>query len=813
MRIGSSSSVSGGVPRVGRLTVAFAALTVAMAFYLAFSSEALALEETPDDNTWHVTGGRVETSALSADKQTLYIGGNFDKVWQQAPGTGGQSFAANGLAAIDVQSGAALESWNPRVSGGRAHVYSLAVQGSSVFVGGNFSSVNGQPRQNLAELNATSGSLTSFAPAINDGNLDITVIVRALEISNSKLYVGGQFQRIDGSLRSNLAAFDLPGRNLNPQWKPRTRGVVRALEPAPDGQTIFVTGSFDNVIGSTDQDFSERKVVARFYSDSGELSPWYVPKNLLRGDEPQSGWVLLATADRLYGGFGDRGSNYVKSFRLDSGNQAAQDWVFNTVGDPYALALSQDGSRLFAGGHFGTVRLTQTNCGETVRGLISLNPQNGQPYCDWIPKMELFNQDQWNGHTVHTIQTPGNYAWVGGRFYSVSGVEQRSLARFTVNQPPEPIPAPEPVGEVKVNFQTGEAPVPAGYVKDFGEKFGSRDGESQGQGLYYGWVEPGTDNRISLIGDGRDRDTNSDQRLDTLMHMQKSAEGAWEILVPNGKYRVTVSAGDAGFADSVYQINVEGEAAIDGATPTDNERFFNATKTVEVTDQRLTVDSAGGQNTKINYIDIKNLDAKLVADTQSVDFGNKGLGFNSKTDEFALKNTGNSAITVGDIAIQGADKQDFTATLPGDGTIAPGEQATVQVEFRPERVGAKEATLVVNHSGDNPAVEVGLSGNGVPNGAGCTIIGTSGDDTIEGTAGDDVICGYTGNDTIYGRGGNDEIQGRAGADKLYGGPGNDKLYGNGGNDELYGGDGDDLLVGGPGNDLLNGGPGNNDLRQ
>ena len=792
--------------------VALLTLLAVTVFYIAFfAPQAHAIEETPDQGTWHVTGGRVEASVLSEDGKTLYIGGSFNKVWEKAPGTGGDSFAANGLAAIDVESGTALRSWRPGVSGADGHVMALEVKGNSVFVGGSFTAVNGQPRQYLAEVDATNGSLKPFAPSIRSGNA--TLALRALKASNDKLYIGGAFDLVNGQGRGNLAAFNLSNRTLDPQWKPRARGVVRALEMATDGETVFATGTFDIAKGSTDADFSERKVVARFDSISGELDPWFVPKNLLRGDVQQSGWVLLATPTRLYGGFGDTGENYVKSLRLDNGDTGSQAWSFNTVGDPYGLALSEDGSRLFAGGHFGTNRLHQSVCGKRMYALISLNPQTGKPYCDWIPRMELYNKDQRNGHTVHTIRSVGNYVYVGGSFYSVTDVEQRNLARFSIVPPPEVIPPPQPIGEVKVNFQTGDAPVPAGYVKDFGEKFGSKVGADQGQGLYYGWVQPGTDNRISLTDDGRDRNTEPDQRLDTFMHMQKSAEGAWEMSVPNGKYQVTLSAGDAGYIDSVFNINVEGQNVINHVTPTNDNKFASGTATVQVTDERLTVDPLGGQNTKINYIDVKSLDAKLAANTQDLDFGNKGLGFTPKTTQFTLKNTGTSDVSVQGIAIQGPDAKDFKAALSGGNTIAAGQEATVDVEFLPQEIGTKTATLVVNHSGDNPAISVGLTGKGVPNGAGCTIIGTNGDDVITGTAGDDVICGYGGADVIYGLGGNDEIHGHSGPDKIYGGAGNDRLYGEGGPDELYGEEGDDLLVGGPNTDLLNGGPGNNTLQQ
>jgi Ca2+-binding RTX toxin-like protein len=65
---------------------------------------------------------------------------------------------------------------------------------------------------------------------------------------------------------------------------------------------------------------------------------------------------------------------------------------------------------------------------------------------------------------------------------------------------------------------------------------------------------------------------------------------------------------------------------------------------------------------------------------------------------------------------------------------------------------------------------------------GCTITGTSANDTLTGTSGNDVICGGGGNDTIKGAGGNDTIKGEGGADKLFGEAGDDALDGGTGND-------------------------------
>ncbi len=86
--------------------------------------------------------------------------------------------------------------------------------------------------------------------------------------------------------------------------------------------------------------------------------------------------------------------------------------------------------------------------------------------------------------------------------------------------------------------------------------------------------------------------------------------------------------------------------------------------------------------------------------------------------------------------------------------------------------------------------------------AGCTIIGSPGNDTLRGTRKRDVLCGMGGDDVLLGMGGNDRLYGGAGNDWLDGGAGNDYLNGGGGRDRLDGNLGRDYLWGGDGRDLL-----------
>jgi hypothetical protein len=155
---------------------------------------------------------------------------------------------------------------------------------------------------------------------------------------------------------------------------------------------------------------------------------------------------------------------------------------------------------------------------------------------------------------------------------------------------PSPTPSPTVVmPEIKVNFQLRGSPLVCGYTPDYGDTYASRLGQS------FGWNKNHTDTT-------RDRGMISNQLLDTLAHFHSG--GVWEIAVNNGEHKITVGIGDPGYS-STHTLNVEGVNFWNG-TRLGAWEFVQATKTVTVTDGRLTLDqgSAPDKATRINYIQI-----------------------------------------------------------------------------------------------------------------------------------------------------------------------------------------------------------------
>lgn len=304
--------------------VAVLALTVTLATVgtAAPASAASTLSRT-SDATWQTNGAVADLLTVGS---VTYLGGAFTAVRPSGAAAGTKEVARGHLAAVSAGTGALL-SWRPSTNG---TVESLAVSadGRTIFLGGTFTSVNGQPRKNLAAVSAATGALTSF-------RADASGSVKALVATSSRLYVGGAFTSVKGVSRSRLAAVDLASGAVS-AWKPAANATVLALALSPDASTVYAGGKFTAVNGLT----GRRRFVATSAS-SGALLPWATTPGY-------PVWSIVATSSAVYVG-GDGAGGHAGSYSL-SGKRG---WVFQTDGGVQAVAL-RDGV-LYVGGHFDNV--------------------------------------------------------------------------------------------------------------------------------------------------------------------------------------------------------------------------------------------------------------------------------------------------------------------------------------------------------------------------------------------------------------------------------------------------------------------------
>ncbi len=107
----------------------------------------------------------------------------------------------------------------------------------------------------------------------------------------------------------------------------------------------------------------------------------------------------------------------------------------------------------------------------------------------------------------------------------------------------------------------------------------------------------------------------------------------------------------------------------------------------------------------------------------SYDFGDVIEGNTSAEQVFTIRNTGIADLDITDITLTGTDSAEFTLDLNGGSTpcgsaatvLSAGNACTVTAAFSPTNPGGKSANLsVTSNDPENPAHNVSLTGNGIP---------------------------------------------------------------------------------------------------
>ena len=191
----------------------------------------------PDDNwdsRFNLAGVNGEVYAIAVSGNDVYVGGYFSAA-------GGVK--ANNIAKWNGTSWSALGSG---VTGGNstfsAGVSAIAVSGNNVYVGGFFNNAGGVSANSIARWNGTSWS--AVGNGVTGGNgFRGAPGVYAIAVSGSDVYVGGNFSSA-GFSASNIArwngtAWSEPGGG--------TDNIVRAI--AISGTNVYVGGSFNNAGG------------------------------------------------------------------------------------------------------------------------------------------------------------------------------------------------------------------------------------------------------------------------------------------------------------------------------------------------------------------------------------------------------------------------------------------------------------------------------------------------------------------------------------------------------------------------------------
>lgn len=373
---------------------------------------------------------------------TVYAGGSFTTA--RPPG-GGTTVARSNLLAYDIRTGQLNTSFAPTFNG-QIKAVAVSPDQQRVYVGGEFTTVNGTTKRRIAAFNANTGALiSSFAPPVN-------YTVNAIVATNTTVYAGGDFQGVGSQDRWGLAAFNASNGALL-AWAPvATGGTVWAMAMNPAGTKIAVGGSFTALNGSSNPGYGLGMVDAT----TGANLPMLANNYVRNGTSDGAITTLTADDEYIYGGgytFGRSGGTWEGTFAA-SWNDGAVHWLNDCHGDTYSLhaqgdvvyAASHthyceniDGIRQGPGNVGDYPYFRATAFGRDVTGTVTWEPDQGRYYnfegqprssvLTWYPNL---NAGTFTGQIQGPWSVTGNadYVSMGGEFTRVNGQAQQGLVRF-----------------------------------------------------------------------------------------------------------------------------------------------------------------------------------------------------------------------------------------------------------------------------------------------------------------------------------------------------------------------------------------------
>jgi hypothetical protein len=121
---------------------------------------------------------------------TVYAAGNFTSARPAGNVAGTGEVAHSNLVSFDITTGV-MTSWKGSLNGAGRYL-AVSPDKSTLYVGGDFTTANGQARGHIAAFDIATGALkTNFAPGIDDS-------VKALAVTNTTVYAGGSFAHVTG---------------------------------------------------------------------------------------------------------------------------------------------------------------------------------------------------------------------------------------------------------------------------------------------------------------------------------------------------------------------------------------------------------------------------------------------------------------------------------------------------------------------------------------------------------------------------------------------------------------------------------------
>ncbi len=335
--------------------------------------------------------GTVYTTWLDF-KGNLYVGGSFTHVGNQSVEN---LFRMNPDGTFD----------NTFMHSVNGPVYTITINDSSLFLGGDFTQIDGQTRNYFGAIDLNTNDVN-----LCDPNFNGPVYCMQLDVMYSQIIVGGDFNQVSTYNPPFLAKIDMNSGapftfNAVP-WTaiPNADGPVYDIELA--GPFLFIAGEFNQFASL------QRRGVAKLMNSTGVVQTVNANMN-------GSAYALKLVAGDLYvgGSFSSVSSTPRQNVACLDFNLALTSW------NPGANGIVRhirriDNDELFIGGEFGVFGGDSTGRAAIVNRFTAV-------VRDWKP---LFNG------TVYTaiLDTAGRML-VGGAFFGAGGIYRNNLCAMSVN--------------------------------------------------------------------------------------------------------------------------------------------------------------------------------------------------------------------------------------------------------------------------------------------------------------------------------------------------------------------------------------------
>ena len=333
------------------------------------------------DSSWRpvLTGHRV--SAIAVHEGRVFVAGNFNTV-NGAP--------RSDLAALDAETGELLD-WpeNRTYFSGTTESSQIIVVDDRVLVSGDGLSYGGERRDGVIAFDLETGALLDWNSTENEARFQ-TPEVHAMAVIGDAVFVGGEFEVFGGQLRSNIASLDLQTGNVT-SWNPSPDDIVTGL--ANRNGKLIVGGHFSEISGSF------RDGLAAYDARSEALLPFVVGTGSI-GNRIQK---MTMVGDQLVvaGSMGDARdwlgtSDNWGLWLVDADSGSIRDRIIESAG--YVNVIAGDGAGLYVGG--GSAG------GERRRNVAAFNAATGE-LSAWSPGLT---------GEVHAIIVADESIFVGGHF-------------------------------------------------------------------------------------------------------------------------------------------------------------------------------------------------------------------------------------------------------------------------------------------------------------------------------------------------------------------------------------------------------------